>query len=158
MLPEEVRCSPVIYLILIVLVLAQVSCKTIAQRKAIKDCKFRLDDVVVESISLEDIKLRVKLLVTNPNDIKVVVDSFEYQIYIQEDILVSTGVHTEMLEIEPEQEGGLNLSLTINSKEVGRALLATILSGGVDLTLKGTVHVKTWIGTIDYPLELTKRI
>jgi len=130
------------------------SCKTIDQRKAVKDCKFGLENVSIEGISLQDVHLRVDLITANPNDIKVIVDRFDYSLFVEDDILVSTGEHKEKIEIEPQQKGRLEIDMIINSQEVGKALLASILAGDAQFLLVGTIHIETWIGTIDYPLEM----
>jgi LEA14-like dessication related protein len=134
------------------------SCKTVDQRKAIKDCKFGLESVAVEGISLDNIRLKISILVANPNDIKAVVDRFEYLVYDPEENLLGKGEHTEKLEIEPYQKGFLNLSLAVSNQELGKALLKSALTGGMDITVKGVAHVETWIGTFDFPFEETRKL
>jgi LEA14-like dessication related protein len=134
------------------------SCKTVDQRKAIKDCKFGLQSVAVEGVSLDNIRLKISVLVANPNDIKVIVDRFDYLVYDSGDNLLGKGEHSEKLEIEPYQKGFLNFSLAVSNQELGKALLGSALTGGMDITVKGVAHVETWIGTFDIPFEETKKL
>jgi len=149
-----------IYLIFILLLVSiiSLSCgEAIKERRVFKDCKFGLEDVDVKQVGLDTIKVNLEVVVANPNETKAVLDRLEFEVF-GNDEHIADGVHEEKTEVPPYEKAFLHLSVTTKNKSVGKVLLSALLMESLTIKLSGTAHMDTWIGTIDYPLELEREV
>lgn len=132
-------------------------CKMIEQREAIKDCRFDLEKVEVKDVTLKDISLIAYVGIENPNDDQVILDRIDFSLYSDKTKLAD-GSHKKQLKIQSGTREVTPITVKTPLKNLGAGLLnAVTKSGDVTYTMTGTVYVDTWIGTIEYPLKISKK-
>jgi LEA14-like dessication related protein len=142
---------------LAVVLITSCGCKMIEQRKAIKDCKFDLENVEVKDISLTDITLTAYVGIENPNDDQVILDRIDFTLYSDKTKLAD-GSHKKQVKIQPGTRKVTPVAVKAPLKNLGAGLLGAVTkSGDVTYTMTGTVYIDTWIGTIEYPLKISKK-
>jgi LEA14-like dessication related protein len=147
----------VLFVMLSVFLIATYGCKMIEQRKAIKDCKFDLEKVEVRDVTLKDITLLAYVGIENPNDDQVILDRIDFTLYSDKTKLAD-GTHEKQLKIQPGTREVTPVNVRSPLKNLGAGLLSAVTkSGDVTYTMTGTVYVDTWIGTIEYPLKISKK-
>lgn len=145
-----------IAVLLVAALWAALACKTIDSRKALKDCKYDLLSVDVKDFSLSEAKLVANISVTNPNDIEVIFDRFNYELWCDKN-LIATGWHTQQEKINAGGAKVLSLPVNVPLKNLGKGLLTQIRNPkNTVYTLKGTVYIKTFIGELSVPVKMTK--
>jgi LEA14-like dessication related protein len=142
---------------LAVLLITSCGCKMIEQRKAIKECKFDLEKVEVKDVTLKDVSLIAYVGIENPNDDQVILDRIDFTLYSDKTKLAD-GSHRKQLKIQPGTREVTPVTVKAPLKNLGAGLLAAVTkSGDVTYTMTGTVYIDTWIGTIEYPLKISKK-
>jgi LEA14-like dessication related protein len=140
-----------------VLFIGACGCKMIEQRKAIEDCKFDLEKVEVKDVTFKDVTLAVFVGIENPNDDQVILDRIDFTLYSDKTKLAD-GRHEKQLKIQPGTREVTPISVKSPLKNLGAGLLSAMTkSGDVTYTMTGTVYIDTWIGTIEYPLKISKK-
>ena len=137
--------------------LAPTACKMVDKRKALKDCKFDLEDVEVKGISLTEADLLVKLSVQNPNDLEVIVDRFYYKLWSDKNLLAE-GWHNEQQKVPPGKTAVVPLTVKTPLKNLGKGALNQLRNrGGVTYTLQAAVYLKTFLGDVEIPVTVRKK-
>jgi len=137
--------------------LATAACKPIAQRQALKDCKFKLTDVDVKGLSLTNVILLAKVEVYNPNDLDVIVDRFDYELF-SDKVLLAAGTHAQQEKIAKGATDVVEITVNSPLKNLGKGILNQITNrNNVTYTLRGTVYVKTFVGDLKIPVTLQKK-
>lgn len=142
----------------LLIALLLISCgEKIRERRAFQDCKFGLDDVHIKQLGFDNIKVNLDIIVANPNSQRAVLDRLEFKIYGNDEHFAD-GVHEEMTEIPAYEKAFVYLSVSAKNKSVGKTLLSSMLSDSLTIRLEGTAYMDTFIGEIEYPVEMEREV
>lgn len=125
----------------------------LAQRVAVKNCKFYLKDVEIKNISLSGISLILRIKIENPNSIDVVIDRLEYSFFINNRKAFS-GTTAKGLKIPKGGSRELSTQVDLNYRDLSDALWDAIEKGRADYSLKGRAYIDTPFGSFSYPVEI----
>jgi len=131
-------------------------CGTISQRRAVQDCKFDLDGIAIKKLGAKNASFELSLGIKNPNEEQVILDRFELDIYSDE-IKIASASRKKHSVIPPKKRSVVKIMLHIPPANLGRGFLRMIMKlGKVKYSIKGTVHIKTWLGSIPYSIDMEK--
>ena len=148
----------VVCAITVLILVLSLGCKTVERRKNLEHCDFDLETVEIKDVTLTDVKMIAKVKIYNPNDDKVILDRMDYKIF-SDKTLLAEGNHREKVEIASGASRTVSLSINSKLKNLGTGILNAITGGGETLyTLKGTAHIDSVIGTLDFPFETQKKM
>jgi len=123
------------------------------QRIMVKNCKFHLKSVEIESISLSSLSLLFHISIDNPNSIDVVIDRLKYEFFINS-LRVFSGTTAKGIKIPPGGSKEHSTIIDLNYKDLGEALWDAIKRGEAKYSLKGRAYVDTPFGSFSYPVEI----
>jgi LEA14-like dessication related protein len=138
----------------IICILFFVSCSFIKERIAIKECKFKLEDVKPYDFSFSDLKIDFTINGQNPNKVDAKLDKFTYDFHINSKELFS-GTTGKGVTIPSGKSTDFTTTITLDYNKVGDALVSAIKLGNVTYTVKATAYINTLIGEISYPVEIS---
>ncbi|MDD3626514.1 MAG: LEA type 2 family protein [bacterium] len=144
----------IIAVMLIVLIFSGCT-EFINQRKNLEKCKFEIDSAKLGKLSLNGIDLKLKINITNPNNTKVIVDRFDYEVFANEKYL-GTGSNKEKFNIAANGSYVFNTTLFLGFNNLGSFIKELINKDEVEYKVKGMFYIDTPLGTIKYPVEITK--
>lgn len=134
----------------------------IAERQAIAETQFTLDHVVLERADLPiganpGAQLRLALDVKNPNPITARLDRMDYQVFM-DGAHVGTGALAQEFAVEGGQTGRLELPVFVPYSGLTGVASQALQARKAFMTLKGTSHVATPLGAIDFPVEVSREV
>ncbi|MBM3269341.1 MAG: LEA type 2 family protein [Candidatus Sericytochromatia bacterium] len=131
-----------------------------AERQAITKAEFSFKSAAVTRVDLPFIgpdpraDLDVTLLVKNPNSIAAALDRLDYQVYVSGQ-QIGAGSLAKDFRVEAGATRDLVLPVSIRYEGLAQPVLDAILRREVALTLKGTSHLATPVGSLDFPVEVS---
>lgn len=141
----------IIPLIIISLVL---SCASIKQRLAIKECKFALISVSPHSFTFSNLKLDFDIKVDNPNDVDAVLDKFVYTFFANNTDVFS-GTTGKTVNIKAKKSETFTTTMTLEYNKIGQALAEAMKLGSVAYRIDARAYVSTILGEVSYPVSIT---
>lgn len=114
-------------------------------------------EVIVKKVRIilvtsEAILLEGTLEIVNPNNLGLRFSGYDYQLKVEGQRLI-TGQSDRPFEIGAQKRSLIALPATIRFDDLSAMLEKDLFSGDIVYLLSGTVHLKSWIGTVDYPFS-----
>lgn len=116
--------------------------------QALRDTNVTFEDITVNEISSEQIDLTIAVNIYNPNDVTVVLERMDYDIYAN-DVRIASGSFEEPLEIPPGQTVSTSTNIVAPVSTVPSAILSILMEGEANWTIEGTMYFNTPDGTIE---------
>lgn len=116
--------------------------------QALKDTNVTFEGLKVNEISTEKIDLNITVNIYNPNDVTVVLERMEYDIYAN-DVRIASGTFEEPLEIPPGQTVSTSTNIVAPVSTVPSAILSILMEGEANWSIEGTMYFDTPDGTIE---------
>lgn len=130
----------------------------IDQRKAIEQATFSLRNVQLLGLDLVGANLLVTLNLENPTETDIVLDRLDYALSVN-GMKAFDGDVKEKISVPPGQSRPLPIRVTLAYADLGTQVRGLIATGQVkSWGLKGVAHFDTPIGTIDYPIDVTREV
>lgn len=139
------------YFLILTLIL---SCAAVKERLAIKECKFSLISVRPHDFTFSKFKLDFEIKADNPNSIDAVLDKLSYTFYVNETDVFS-GTTGRGIKIPAGKSTNFSTTITLEYNKIGKTLLDVIKFGTATYKIKARVYIKTIIGEISYPVEIS---
>ena len=130
-----------------------ISCATVQERLAIKECKFSLVSVTAHDFEFYNMKLDFQLKVENPNKVDAVLDKLTYSFYANETNVFS-GTTGQGIEIPAGKSKNFTTTITLEYNKIGQALIEAITMETATYTIEAKSYIKTPLGEISYPVEI----
>lgn len=130
------------------------ACTAVKERLAIKECKFSLVSVRAYDFDYSDLKLDFAIEINNPNKADAVLDKFTYSFYADENSVFS-GTTGQSIKVAPGKSKTFLTTITLEYKKIGGSIIDAITMGKAVYKMKGQAYVKTMLGEISYPVEIT---
>lgn len=130
----------------------------IAQRQAISRAEFAFERVELQHADIPFVTpgakadMRIVLRVKNPNPITARLDRLDYRFFL-EGTQVGEGNMTEDFSVDAGATRELVLPVSIPYTGLPEPVLKAIQARRAAMTLKGTSHLDTPLGRIEYPVE-----
>ncbi|OHD65448.1 MAG: hypothetical protein A2176_12985 [Spirochaetes bacterium RBG_13_51_14] len=142
-------------LFLMIVIISMASCTSLKQRLSIKKCTFKLADVNIGTVSLSDMTMGLRVAIVNPNDIEVIMDRMDLDLYIGD--VKTVNIVFNGVTIPPRQTKTVNAMLTIPYKIMGMSAAGIAgRSGDIQYRLSGTVSMSTLLGVVRFPVTISK--
>ena len=134
----------------------------VMQRAALAKADFSLERVALLAADLPftpnaKADMQVVLGIANPNDIAVLLDKLDYELFLQ-GVRVGTGATGGDFSVDPGAKKELALTVAVPYAGLPQAVLTAITQRKADVAFKGISHLKTPLLTLDYPVEVTKTL
>ena len=143
-------------LILIVAAIFTQGCSNfVKSRKGIEKCDFEIQSAKLGRLTLKGVNLKLKINITNPNNLKVIVDRFDYEVFANGKFLAA-GSNKDKFEIASNETYLLKTNVFLGYNNLGGFVKQLVKKDKVKYEVKGTVYIKTPLGTINYPVSITK--
>ncbi len=105
-------------------------------------------DVQVVSVNLDELNLKIKLLVKNPNSFKLEFSNLHYTILFN-DFQVAEGTYKDRMEFAPEDNMSLDIPLTLSTSEALKVLRdAFRKQSNIDVAVQGWVNFHSGVGAL----------
>jgi LEA14-like dessication related protein len=130
------------------------ACSGIKERLAIKECKFTFLSARAYDFTFSDLKLDFELKVQNPNKIDAILDKLEYKFYINQ-TEVFTGTTGKGLKIPAGKSENFITTINLEYTKIGSVIVDALRFKTASYSIKAKAYVKTVIGEISYPLEIS---
>ena len=128
------------------------------QRKAIEQARFSLRNVQLLGLDLVGANLLVTLNLENPTETDIVLDRLDYALSVN-GMKAFDGDVKEKISVPPGQSRPLPIRVTLAYADIGTQVRGLLATGAVKTWgLKGVAHFDTPIGTIDYPIDVTREV
>ena len=127
----------------------------IDQRKNIEKCQFEIISAKLGKLTLTGVNLKLKLNITNPNNSKVIVDRLDYEVFANGKYIAS-GSNKDKFKIDPNSSYVLKTTVFLAYSNLGNYIKELVAEEEIKYMVKGTVYLDTPIGTINYPIKITK--
>ena len=118
--------------------------------------KISLENISLQSFSLTKADIVFKLKFDNPNIFAVALNNFSYNLNLNNQQLAE-GI-TEHTQISEQSTSTLQIPISLNFLEVGRAVYSMLTQETVNYQLKGSVNLVTPFKKIDLPYEQIGKI
>jgi LEA14-like dessication related protein len=129
------------------------SCASIKERLAIKECKFSLISVKPYSFTFNNLKLDFDIKVDNPNTVDAVLDKFVYKFYTN-NTQVFTGTTGNKVEVEAKKSAQFTTTITLEYSAIGQALAEAMRLGSAAYRIDARAYINTILGEISYPVSI----
>ncbi|MDH4210806.1 MAG: LEA type 2 family protein [candidate division WOR-3 bacterium] len=140
-------------LVLTVLLSLVLSCASIKERLAIKECKFSLISVKPYSFTFNNLKLDFDIKVDNPNNVDAVLDKFVYTFFAN-NTQVFTGTTGNKVTVEAKKSEQFTTTITLEYNAIGQALAEAMRLGSAAYRIDARAYVTTILGEISYPVSI----
>lgn len=141
-------------LLALALLASGAGCPSVAERVAIKNCHFNLRGLKIVNLSPFEVTLRLTIGVYNPNEIQVVVDRFDYTLFI-DGLKAADGANRHPAQIPVRQQRDLVVDLRVNVTDAARVIPRLRAGGRHQAKVEGTVYIGVPWGEYPYPLSFT---
>ncbi|UCD05742.1 MAG: LEA type 2 family protein [candidate division WOR-3 bacterium] len=138
---------------LILLLAIVLSCASIKERLAIKECKFSLISVKPYSFTFSNLKLDFEIKVDNPNTVDAVLDKFVYTFFAN-NTQVFTGTTGNKVEVPAKKSTQFTTTITLEYNAIGQAMAEAIRLGSAAYRIDARAYVSTLLGEISYPVNI----
>lgn len=136
------------------LIILSISCSAVKERLAIKECKFSLISVTPYNFTFSNLTLDFEIRANNPNKVDAVLDKLDYTFYINETD-VFFGTTGKGIKIQAGKAEQFTTTITLEYTKIGEALVEAIKFKKAEYKIKAKAYIKTIIGEISYPVEIT---
>ncbi|MFU8813212.1 MAG: LEA type 2 family protein [Balneolaceae bacterium] len=109
------RTQPFLFLLISLIIIA--SCSSLRQAADLRQPDVRYSDVSIQSISFDGVTLLFDFMVTNPNQIGVTAEGYQYEFFINESSFLS-GSQSERLNIGREETALVQVPVSMNFSEL----------------------------------------
>ncbi|HEY9856783.1 MAG TPA: LEA type 2 family protein [Stenomitos sp.] len=99
--------------------------------------------------------LRIVLKVTNPNPLTARLDKLDYDVFL-EGTKVGTGTMAQDFAVDANTSKELTLPVHVPYQGLPEAALKAIQARQAALRVAGTSHLSTPLGTLSYPIEVSR--
>ena len=140
-------------LVFIVLLSLVLSCASIKERLAIKECRFLLVSVRPHSFTFNNLKLDFDIKVDNPNNVNAVLDKFVYKFYAN-NTQVFTGTTGETVTVAAKKSEQFTTTITLEYNTIGQALAEAMRLGSAAYRIDARAYISTILGEISYPVSI----
>ena len=141
-------------ILMVTIVLALIlSCASIKERLAIKECKFSLLSVKPYSFTYSNLKLDFEIKVDNPNTVDAVLDKFVYTFFTNS-TQVFTGTTGNKVEVPAKKSTQFTTTITLEYNAIGQAMAEAIRLGSADYRIDARAYINTILGEISYPVSV----
>jgi LEA14-like dessication related protein len=137
----------------LVLLYMVLSCTSIRERLAIKECKFRLLSVSPYSFTFSDFKVDFDIKIDNPNDVDAVLDKLTYNFFANNNKVFS-GTTGKTVNVKAKKSETFTTTITLEYNTIGQALAEAMKLGSVTYRMDGRAYVNTVLGEISYPVSI----
>jgi LEA14-like dessication related protein len=137
----------------IVLLSLFLSCASIKERLAIKECKFSLISVKPYSFTFNNLKLDFDIKVDNPNTVDAVLDKFVYTFFANNS-QIFTGTTGNKVEVEAKKSAQFTTTITLEYNAIGQALAEAMRLGSAAYRIDARAYINTILGEISYPVNI----
>jgi LEA14-like dessication related protein len=120
--------------------------------RAFENPQVELKKVRIIEINPEAVVLEGTLELYNPNDLELRFSGYDYQLSVEKQRLV-TGKSVRFFELGAQKRSTILLPAIIRFDDLAALTKKDLFSGDITYLLSGTVHLKSWIGTFDYPFS-----
>lgn len=131
-----------------------VSCASIQERLAIKECTFSLVSVTPHDFTFSNLQLDFNIKAENPNPINAVLDKLTYTFYVN-DTHVFSGTTGNNITIPANKSKNFSTTILLEYTKIGEALIEVIKLQTATYKIKARAYVSTIIGEISYPIEIS---
>lgn len=129
------------------------SCASLKERLAIKECKFTLVSVEPYSFTFSNLKVDFNIKIDNPNSIDAVLDKFVYKFYANNTQLFS-GTTGSKIEVEAKKSEQFTTTITLDYDTIGQAMAEAMRLGSAAYRIDARAYVNTILGEISYPVSI----
>jgi len=129
------------------------SCASIKERLAIKECKFSLISVKPHSFTFSNLKLDFEIGVDNPNNVDAILDKFVYTFFAN-NTQVFTGTTGNKVEVPAKKSTQFTTTITLEYNAIGQALAEAMRLGSAAYRIDARAYVSTILGEISYPVNI----
>ena len=136
-----------------VIIFLVLSCTSIKERLAIKECKFKLVSVSPHSFTFSDLKVDFDIRVDNPNNIDAVLDKLVYTFYANKTEVFS-GTTGKTVNIKAKKSETFTTTITLEYNKIGQALAEAMKLGSAAYRMDARAYVSTVLGEISYPVSI----
>ncbi|MBE0432107.1 LEA type 2 family protein [candidate division WOR-3 bacterium] len=137
----------------IVLLSLVLSCASLRERLAIKECKFALLSVTPHTFTFSNLQLDFDIKVDNPNSVDAVLDKLVYTFYAN-NADVFSGTTGKTLNIKARDSEQFTTTITLEYTKIGQALVEAMKLGSAAYRIGARAYVSTVLGEISYPVEI----
>jgi len=120
--------------------------------QAYKNPEVELKKVRITQINPEAVVLEGTLEIFNPNDLGLRFSGYDYQLTVEGQRLI-TGESDRPFEIGAQKSSIITLPAVIRFADLSALLEKDLFTRDIAYLLSGTVHLKSWIGTFDFPFS-----
>jgi|GEM_PF-4668617 len=151
---HNLHAKVVVKLLFLVALFVVYGCATIQKHIAVRNCKFELESVKVDSMSLTGLTLVVELLAKNPNSFDAGANSLALDMYVNNS--KTARVVFPKFYIKPSESTKLISKVEISYGDLLSAGNSLIKTGKANYRLEGFVRIETLIGSFDFPVAVYK--
>ncbi len=130
------------------------SCSAIKERLAIKECKFSFLSANPHDFTFSDVKVDFALKVQNPNDVDAVLDKLDYTFYVNQTDVFS-GTTGKGLKVSAGKSENFTTTVNLEYTKIGQAIVEALRFKTASYRIKAKAYVKTVIGEISYPVDIS---
>lgn len=130
------------------------SCSALKERLAVKECKFTFISANAYDFTFSDMKVDFELKVQNPNKVDAILDRLDYTFYVNQTDIFS-GTTGKGLKVPAGKSDNFTTTITLEYTKVGQAIVEAIRFKSATYSIKAKAYVKTIIGEISYPVEIS---
>lgn len=131
-----------------------IGCSAIKERLAIKECKFSLISANAYDFTFSNLKLDFEIKVKNPNKIDAVLDRLDYTFFVNQSDVFS-GTTGKGIRIPAGKSEIFITTITLEYNKIGEAITEALRLKRAEYKIKGKAYIKTKLGEIDYPVEVS---
>lgn len=140
-------------LVFVFVTLLTLSCTSIRERLAIKECKFSLVSVRPHTFTFSDLKVDFDIRVDNPNTVDAVLDKFVYEFFTN-DMKVFSGTTGKKIKIESKKSETFTTTITLEYNAIGQALAEAMKLGSAAYRIDARAYINTLLGEMSYPVSI----
>jgi len=129
------------------------SCASLKERLAIKECKFSLLSVNPHSFTFSNLKVDFNINIDNPNNVDAVLDKFVYKFYAN-NTQVFSGTTGNKVEVEAKKSAQFATTITLEYSTIGQAMAEAMRLGSAAYRIDARAYVNTILGEISYPVSI----
>jgi len=130
------------------------SCSAIKERLAVKECKFTFNSANAYDFTFSDMKVDFELKIQNPNNVDATLDKLDYTFYVNQTDVFS-GTTGRGLKVPAGKSENFTTTITLEYTKIGQAIVEAIRFKTASYSIKAKAYVKTIIGEISYPVEIS---
>lgn len=130
-----------------------ISCSTLQERAAVKECKFRLISVRAYDFTFSNMKLDFDIKADNPNSIDAVLDKLVYTFYVN-DIDVFSGTTGKTINIPAKKSTNFPTTIALEYTQIGQALAEAMKLKKAAYRMEARAYVSTILGEMSYPVSI----